>query len=452
MASIAQINIFCWEKIEARSDLDRLKMVLDVLPDEPLMRTLEKQRRHGRDDYPIRPVWNSIIAGIVYQHISIESLRRELLRNGELRAQCGFDPLGGADAVPPSWAYTRFLKSLSSVSHLVEEIFEQLVEMIRHQLPDFGHLLAGDSKAVSSAGKPSTKKDDGRRETTADYGKKTYAGKNADGTLWQKKITWFGFKIHLLVDARSELPVAYEVTKASTSDSTQILPLLEQLEEKHPAVVARSEYLTLDRGYDAAKNNQKILDDYGIKPLIDNRLLWKDGETTKYFEHKSLDRIVYDEKGTVFCVHPSTTDARKEELTPLVFYGFEPTRQTLKYRCPAAVYGYDCPCRASCGCSDYGRVVRIPLDQDRRIFVPIPRHTLKWERFYATRTAVERVNSRLDVSFMFEKHYIRGKNKMKLRVGIALIIMLALAYAAIRNNTPEQMRSLVRPLPACRAA
>lgn len=452
MASIAQINFFCWKNIEARSDLDRLKMVLDVLPDEHLMRTLEKQRRHGRNDYPIRPVWNSIIAGIVYQHISIESLRRELLRNGELRDICGFDPCLSGDAVPSSWVYTRFLSSLLLVSDQIENMFEQLVEQIHHQLPDFGHLLAGDSKAVSSAGKPSKKKDDGRRETTADWGKKTYAGKRADGTLWQKIVTWFGFKIHLVVDARYELPVAYEVTKASCSDSTRLLPLLEHLEKNHPSLVAGSEHLTLDRGYDAAENNQKILDDYGIKPLIDNRLLWKDGETTKYFEQRGLDRIVYDEKGAVYCVHPSMTDARKEECSPLVFDGFEPARQTLKYRCPAAVHGYDCPCRASCGCSAYGRVVRIPLDYDRRIFVPIPRNTLKWERLYATRTAVERVNSRLDVSFMFEKHYIRGKDKMKLRVGIALIIMLALAYAAIKKNTPDKMRSLVRPLPVGRAA
>nr|WP_291957104.1 hypothetical protein [Mahella sp.] len=35
---------------------------------------------------------------------------------------------------------------------------------------------------------------------------------------------------------------------------------------------------------------------------------------------------------------------------------------------------------------------------------------LKLEREYDKRTTVERVNSRLDASFGFEQHYIRGKN------------------------------------------
>lgn len=452
MASIPQINLFRWENIETHSDLDRLKMIVAVLPDEQLMRTLERQRGHGRDDYPIRPLWNSILAGVIFQHVSIESLRRELLRNGELRALCGFNPLLGSDAVPPAWAYTRFLKSLLSVSEQIVALFDQLIELVRQELPDLGHMLAGDSKAVSSAGKASTKEEDGRRETTADWGKKEYCGHKEDGTLWQKVVTWFGFKIHLVVDATYELPLAYEVTRASVNDTTQIVPLLDHLKAKHPDLVAASVYLTLDRGYDSADNNRTILDQYGIKPLIDNRQLWKDGETTLCFDGADLDRVVYDEKGTVFCVHESVADARKVEMSPLFFDGFESHRGTLKYRCPAAVYDFMCPHRSECGCSDYGRVVRIPLAVDRRIFVPVPRSSLKWERLYAKRTAVERVNSRLDVSFMFEDHYIRGKTKMKLRVGIAVIIMLALAYSAIKANARDQMRSLVRRIPQPRAA
>ena len=61
------------------------------------MRVLEEERGKGRDDYPIRAVWNSLLAGIVFQHPTIESLRRELARNGQLRELCGFQP----GAVPP---------------------------------------------------------------------------------------------------------------------------------------------------------------------------------------------------------------------------------------------------------------------------------------------------------------------------------------------------------------
>ncbi len=32
------------------------------------MRRLERQRGRGRDDYPIRLVWNSLLASVVFQH------------------------------------------------------------------------------------------------------------------------------------------------------------------------------------------------------------------------------------------------------------------------------------------------------------------------------------------------------------------------------------------------
>ncbi|GAG05313.1 unnamed protein product, partial [marine sediment metagenome] len=112
MATIPQRQLFKWQEIEELGDLERLRLVFDHLPDEPLMEALERWRGHGRDDYPIRAVWNSVLAGIVFQHGSTEELRRELSRNGQLRWLCGFDLLKGLDAVPEPWAYTRFFRLL----------------------------------------------------------------------------------------------------------------------------------------------------------------------------------------------------------------------------------------------------------------------------------------------------------------------------------------------------
>ena len=84
-----------------------MRLVLDYMPDEGLMRRLEKERGRGRDDYTVRAVWNSILAGLVFGHNSIESLRRELFRNAQMRQLCGFDAVRGADAIPPSWQTGR---------------------------------------------------------------------------------------------------------------------------------------------------------------------------------------------------------------------------------------------------------------------------------------------------------------------------------------------------------
>lgn len=116
----------------------------------------------------------------------------------------------------------------------------------------------------------------------------------------------------------------------------------------------------------------------------------------------------------------------------------------MKYKCPSAAYGIECKAFAHCSKETKGKTVRIPLETDRRIFVPIARSSYKWQRLYNGRTAVERVNSRIDVSFGFEHHFIRGKAKMTLRVGLALIVMLSMALARIKRDQMEDMRSLVK--------
>lgn len=429
MAKILQQNLFSWQDVDAKSDLERLRLVLDYLPDEKLMQKLERMRGQGRDDYPVRAVWNSIIAGIVYQHVSIESLRRELLRNGELRDMCGFDPIKGADAVPPSWVYSRFLKNLFKCEEEIKEMFNMLVEMLVELLPDFGEKLAVDSKAVDSAGKPTKKEEgDGRRDTDADWGRKEYKGKREDGTYWEKIVKWFGYKIHLLVDSKYELPIGYKVTRASASDSAELLPLVSDCAKRHPEVIKRANELCADKGYDSEDNNRILYDDYEIKPVIDIRNMWKDRDETHPLYSNKVDNIIYNYCGRVFCFCCKTGKQRE-----MAFKGFEAKRKALKYVCPVYAYGIECEGMNEC----YGkgkRIVRIPLKTDRRIFTPIARSSYRWERAYKSRTAVERVNSRLDGSFGFERHFIHGLPKMRVRAGVSFIVMLTIAVGRIKEK------------------
>src|SRR5690554_3906314 len=127
MAIIPQKNLFGWKDVEELGDLERLVLVLESMPDEKLVKTMELDRYKGRNDYPIRAVWNSILAGLVYQHPTIASLRRELKRNAQLRQVCGFDLWKGIQAVPPDYVYSRFLKKLmEEYSRVVGEMFDKL--------------------------------------------------------------------------------------------------------------------------------------------------------------------------------------------------------------------------------------------------------------------------------------------------------------------------------------
>jgi len=450
MAIIPQPGLFSWEQVEASSDLDRLRMALQAMPDEELMCVLERARKGRRDDYPIRAVWNSVIAGIVFEHKSIESLRRELARNGELRMVCGFEVFNGAQAVPPAWVYSRFLRRLFEHQEQIDAMFDALVERLRELLPDFGKRLAVDSKAVDSHGRPTKQeKEDGRRDTDADWGTKTYRGMREDGTIWEKVKRWFGYKIHLLVDADYELPVAYEVTKASAGDSPELLALVETLDERHGELLDQSEYLSGDKAYDSKDNNRELWDSYGVKPIIDIRDTWQhEPGLPRQLYPERVDTIFYTEGGDVLCRCRDDQDKEQDNYTSMAFEGFEADRECLKYRCPAAAKGLECTQRDLCngGCQpEHGRIVRVALDTDRRIFTPQARDSKAWAREYKNRTAVERVNSRLDVSFGFEKHYIRGLKKMRLRTGLALVIMLAMAVGRILADQRKHLRSLVKP-------
>jgi hypothetical protein len=383
-------------------------------------------------------VWNTILGGIVFEHKSVATLRRELQRNGQLRDVCGLELGKGLDAVPPSWAYSRFLKRLIEHQDEIDAMFDTLVDEVESVLADFGKVLAVDGKGIETHARARKagegKEPDGRRDTDADWGVKSYRGQREDGSLWEKVKSWFGYKLHLIVDATYELPVAFEVRKASEAEAPEAHELLDRMEERHPEMLERCEYLEGDKGYDDGKLIERVWDRYGVKPVIDIRDMWKDGEESKVVEGKW--NIIYDYKGEVFCVCPETGKNRE-----MAYGGFEKDRETLKYRCPAQHYRYEC---SGCSKCPVKKAVRIPLAEDRRVFTPLARSSYQWGNIYKMRTSVERVNSRLDVSFGFQEHFIRGLSKMKLRCSLALCILLAMALGRIKENQKGLMRSLVK--------
>ena len=168
---------FSWQAVESLPDLDRLRLVLDTLPDEEIVAALEAGRGRGGNDYAVRWMWRALIAGVVFQHASIQSLLRELGRNPALLETCGFDPLPfqstpvtelrkgteGASAVtrpaqlrstvPSHWNFSRFLTCVVRLEKdrgLVSAMVESLRASLFEELPDFGRHLGYDGKAIES--------------------------------------------------------------------------------------------------------------------------------------------------------------------------------------------------------------------------------------------------------------------------------------------------------------
>ena len=107
-----------------------------------------------------------------------------------------------------------------------------------------------------------------------------------------KVVEWFGFKLHLLVDVKHEVSLAYK-----------------------------------------------------IKPVIQNRSLWKDEHERMLPGHDGTSNIVYDEAGTVYCYDRVSQPMVRHKMS---YIGYEPARETLKYRCPAMHEGWECPMSKTC--------------------------------------------------------------------------------------------------------
>lgn len=390
-------------------------MILPYLDDEKLMQTLEAERGHGRNEYPVRAVWNSLIAGILFEHTGIESLRREMKRNSALCSICGFDVTLGDECVPKAGVYSRFIENVMKHLDLIEEMFSSIRKRCYEVFPDFGKYLAVDGKAVPSfAVKKSEKKrsdglDDRRGEHDADWGNHSHYNK-----LKEVVKKWFGYSIHLIADTKYELPIYFKVTKASESEVVNAHKMIDEIGEKNPEILEKCGYFTGDRGYDDAKLISK-LESYDVSPVIDIRNCWQAPPDTTRSLEKDM-RITHTFDGKVFC--SCGHDGKEKQM---VCRGYEKDRRAIKYGCPARYYGISCPCKDEC---KIPKEIRIPLKTNERIFTPVPRDSRKWEKLYDMRSAIERVNSRLDNLFGFEMHTIRGIKKMTFRVTLAYLLML----------------------------
>ena len=400
-----------------------MTLVLEHLPDGPVIEALRARRGRGRDDYPVEAMWRALVAGVVFQHVSIESLLRELKRNPGLLAACGFNPLplqekprramrahpetGAAtvvsmpsprrEPVPNAWNFSRFLHRVEAaesetgcVTGMVGTLRGRLMEV----LPDFGVHLGYDGKAIESHSTGRTNRETGRTsDPDADWGKhETHGVDRKTGRAWTKVKSWFGYGLHLIADTQYEIPVAFEVTKASASESAVLSEAIGKLLAEDRALAGRGADFSADRGLDSAALKKTLWDEHGIRPLIDTRRLWREEKAMPDYDPSKpilralyperVDTVMHSEQGEVICRCPATGTER-----PMAFQGFEAGRGTLKYRCPAAAYDLKCKGRTSCyrgvGCraGDYGRVVRIDLaTHDRRIFTPTPHGSPSWRR------------------------------------------------------------------------
>lgn len=427
MGYIRQPSLFPYEEFVAASGDDNTRLVatLAALPDARLLAWLRRGRAGRRDDYPLEVLWRCLVAKWVYQIATYAELIRELRRNGSLRRIVGIGPI---DRVPRDYHFSRLLKRLSSAEGLasLRAVFEEQVRSLGEALPAMGRHLAVDGTAVHAYSNETRRR---KSDPDAAWGARPKRQRRPKGSdrIDRELVYWFGYLVELVVDCATELPVAFEVLPANVSETTRLVPLLEGLAESHPALLARTEAVIADAGYDSTENCRHVLEETNALPIIKMRLTQPEDEICQSSEG------LCTELGTQLCLGGQR----------MTYAGRD--GDWLKWRCPVASGKLKrCPERGRCTTSAYGAVRKVKIASDPRRYPGLWRESKKWTRLYRKRTAVERVNGRLKSFLLLDDLTIRSRGKVHAHVTVSLICLLGGAQAMVDAERLDDIRRTAR--------
>ncbi|MCW4049136.1 MAG: transposase [Candidatus Bathyarchaeota archaeon] len=173
---------------------------------------------------------------------SRRKLAKLLESNQKLLKLCGFT------SPPDHTTFSKFMKRIGT--DIFVEIFYELVKQLTEKR-ELGKIVAIDASLFQAYSR--------------DYKYKENSDLDARWGYSATKMTFvFGYKVHLICDADSEIPLAFKVTPANVYDSVEYIPLFEEMMRR--GIVP--EISLADAGYDTKTNIILSYLKYNIIPII----------------------------------------------------------------------------------------------------------------------------------------------------------------------------------------
>ena len=395
---IRQTTLFSFEEIIKFQQQTKLELILEQIDISRLTREIKRPSgSKGPKGYDPESLIYSLIAMQVEKINSIKDLVLKLKENPVLRYCCGFDILG---SVPSESTFSRFIDKLSN-SKALEQIFHDLVIKAKELNIIDGEHISIDSTKLDSYEAAKPKKDIVDDGTNPNWGMKRDTNGN--------NIRWFGWKLHILCDSKSELPLDIMMTPASTYDGTVAMPLIEQFFENYKNEF-KPKYYAMDSAYDI---------EYVYKEIIK--------------KHKATPIIAYNPRGSY-----APPEGMDENFNPICSGGYRLTYwgkdgDYLKFRCPHATSKCNCPHGMSwCSDSNYGYTLKINFKENPRHYGYPLRYSKQWQIQYDKRTSSERCNSRLKTFLNVDNIRYKGIKKANLH---ALLNCISLISGTIAVNS-----------------
>lgn len=400
---IRQTCIFSFEDALKMQPKSRLKIILDTLDFAPVIGKLSHSvSQKGPKSYPVNAMLNALVTMRIENINSFSKLVERLNNDPQLRYICGFEPFGD---VPSISTFSRFYSRLADANCL-ELLFSSLVE----QADQMGLLdtssIAIDATKLNAYEKAIPRKKIVQNGYSADWGIKSDTNGNP--------IKWFGHKLHVAVDVKSELPLAISLTPASRADVEEATKLIKK---GVPKLNEKPCYFLMDSGYDSLYIYTILRYQYHAQAIIplNNR-------------GAKQPKAGFDWNGTPVC----------SAGFPMTYWGY--SNGVNKFRCPHITGKSNCPFGSAwCSNSNYGMVIKTRIKDDPRLFCTPHRGTTNWNKLYDKRTSSERCFSRLKENLGLETGLrLKGHKKVLTHAYLCCITMIAAVIAVnIASNTEK---------------
>lgn len=391
---ILQESLFSFEILQKLEPKERLPVFFSVLNLRPYAEQLTKSSPQGAEGHCRQGILRALLAAPLENINTFSGLHHRLDVDLRFRYQCGLR----LDRPAPSVSTLSRVFAEITKKGLAKQLFEDLVAACQREGILDGSHVAIDSAAIHAYEKKQPKR---RSEQTGN------ANWGAKFDSFGNKVKWFGYKLHLAVDTKSELPMALEVTPAHVNDGDMAPTLMEQVSKK-----SKVKFFMLDAGYDQLKNYE-VARNVKAQAIIPMNL-----------RNEKEPPAGMTSNGTPCCSMGFA----------MTYWGADGDQ--LKFRCPHATGKVDCPLgMATCSPSNYGMVVKIDVNEDLRRYCSPHRDTKRWKELYNERTSVERCNSRMKVHLTADDMHIWGIEKVKTHQYLNAIVLLASALATASNET-----------------
>jgi len=402
-------NEYCQAELGQSPVVSELEDIFASIYYESLLDTILSERIRafsplGRLGYSLEPLLKGVLTSHYLNLKSNAHLVRRLQEDPILAITCGFDPRD----IPHRSTFSRFQKKLSKHQVLVDRCLNQMTSELRTLLPGFGEVVAVDSTPVRSHCNPNKQP---LSDPEAGWIAKGGSGKNKD---WR-----FGYRLHMVVDANSELPISKKLTLAKVQDVQEILPLLRETKKRLPWFAP--DVVLADKGYDSGDNYHGIVQEFDASPVIP-------------LSPKTKQPV------------PEITGSPAAPYCPaglsLVYRSWD-NKKGIQYSCPARAGRTICTMAMECGL----KTVWIrPIHDYRRFGYRIKRDTEQWTRLYRKRSSIERTYSRLKQTRRLEGHCFRGFESINIHATLSVLVMQSVALTKVKAGQMDQVRMCVRQI------